>query len=179
MQIIQSIRMEDATDSARRLLETVNNDRSPASNMVKAIANSPLTLEGYLQFRRALSAGQLAPRLREQIALTVAQANHSDYSLAQHAALAGRLGLTSEEILASRQGRASDDETAVVLRFSNDLVVRDGDCSVMELRKQGYSNSEIVEIVAHVALNVFENYFNTVAQTELDFPEVQRAARAA
>ncbi len=179
MQVIQSIRLEDATDSARRLLENVNNDRSPASNMVKAMANSPLTLEGYLQFRRMLSGGQLAPRLREQIALTAAQANHCDYSLAQHAALAGCLGLTGEEILASRYGRASDEETAAVLRFADALVAREGDCSIVELRKQGYSNSEIVEIVAQVALNVFENYFNTVAQTELDFPKVERAARAA
>jgi hypothetical protein len=34
---------------------------------------------------------------------------------------------------------------------------------------------EIVEIVAHVALNVFTNYVNKVADTEIDFPVVRTA----
>lgn len=32
--------------------------------------------------------------------------------------------------------------------------------------------TEIIEIVQHVALNVWTNYINEVAQTEIDFPVV-------
>jgi len=32
------------------------------------------------------------------------------------------------------------------------------------------SNGEINEIVGNVALNIFTNYFNHVAETEIDFP---------
>ena len=38
--------------------------------------------------------------------------------------------------------------------------------------ESGYSSAEIVEIVANVALNIFTNYFNHVAETEIDFPHV-------
>ena len=34
----------------------------------------------------------------------------------------------------------------------------------------GFSEGEVAEIVANVALNIFTNYFNHVAETEVDFP---------
>ena len=36
----------------------------------------------------------------------------------------------------------------------------------------GWTQAEIGEIVAHVALNVFSNYFKQVAEPALDFPAV-------
>lgn len=168
MQIIQPIGIDEATGSTRSLLETASNELRAFPNMFKTMAQSPFTLEGYLKFSRSLAAGSLTPELRERIALVVAQANHCDYSLARHASLAGRLGLCGNEIRAARESRGEDTRTTAALRFARDLISRSGDCSTVELREAGYGDGEIVEIVAQVALNVFENYFNTVAQTELD-----------
>jgi AhpD family alkylhydroperoxidase len=179
MQIIQPIRMEEAAGSTLRLMESVSKDRGAIPNMIKSIAHSPQTLEGYLQFRRALAGGKIEPEVRERIALAVAQANHCDYSLAEHTALASRLGLTFEEIMASREGRAGDRRTSAALQFARNLVMRNGDCSTVEVREAGYRDAEIVEMVALVALYVFENYFNSVAQTQLDFPSVGMKTRAA
>ena len=50
------------------------------------------------------------------------------------------------------------------------------DEDVAEVRRAGYNDGEIAEIVANVALNVFTNYFNRVADTEIDFPAVQSLA---
>ena len=41
---------------------------------------------------------------------------------------------------------------------------------VERLRRAGYNDGEVGEIVANVALNLFTNSFNHVAATELDFP---------
>ncbi len=49
-----------------------------------------------------------------------------------------------------------------------------------ELRRAGVTEAEIVEIFANVALNIFTNYFNHLAGTDIDFPIVDsKAARAA
>ncbi len=40
------------------------------------------------------------------------------------------------------------------------------------LRRAGFSDSEIAEIIAHVALNIFTNYFNNTAEVEADFPKI-------
>lgn len=92
MQTIQSIPIENIDGSTRRLIENGNAEQgaisNAISNMVRTMARSPHVVQGYGEFRRALAGGELTAKLREQIALIVAQANHCEYSLAQHAAQA-------------------------------------------------------------------------------------------
>ncbi len=38
--------------------------------------------------------------------------------------------------------------------------------------RAGFGDDAIAEIVAGVALNIFTNYFNHVADTDIDFPQV-------
>jgi len=172
MQTIQPIRLENASDATKRLLAMASAKIGLPSNMMKSVAQSPAVLEGYLQFCRALDNGKFDQIEREQIALAVAQANLCEYSLAYHAALARKLGLPDDHIMASREGRADDRRVGVALRFAREMVAENGDCSPMELQREGFSDREIVEIVALVALNVFENYFNMVAKTDIDLPKV-------
>jgi AhpD family alkylhydroperoxidase len=150
-----------------------------ATNMIRTMAQSPCALEGYLQLRSALDRGMLSAKIREQIALAVAQENLCEYSLAEHAHFAAQLGLTNGEIQTSRVAWAIDRRTNAILRFARDLAARKGQCSLVELRENGCGDSDIIELVACVALNVFENYLNDVALTELDFPRIGRGARAA
>ena len=41
------------------------------------------------------------------------------------------------------------------------------------LRTVGFGDEEIVEIVAHVALNLFTNYVNVALAVPVDFPSVK------
>ena len=47
------------------------------------------------------------------------------------------------------------------------------------LRRVGYTDAQIVEIVLHVAVNVLTNYVNEVFKTEVDFPHIGPATRIA
>jgi hypothetical protein len=40
-------------------------------------------------------------------------------------------------------------------------------------RSAGYSDEAVAEVVAHISLNVLTNFFNSVAETEIDFPQVE------
>jgi AhpD family alkylhydroperoxidase len=179
MQTIQPIQLENAGDATKRLLTAASTETGVSSNMMKTLAQSPRVLEGYLQFSRALAGGKLDQKVREQIALAVAQANLCEYSLAYHTTIARKLGLADDQIMASREGRASDSKIETALRFARDLVAENGDCSTEELHRLGLSEGEIVDIVALVALNIFENYFNMVARMEIDFPKVRLKLKAA
>ena len=172
MQTIEPIQLENASDATKRLVVSASADNGLPSNMIKSMAQSPNALEGYLQFSRALKGGKLDQEEREQIALAVAQANLCEYSLAYHTALARKLGLTDDHILESRDGRAIDRKLDAALRFAKDLVAESGDCSPADLQRAGFTDREIVEVIALVALNVFENYFNMVAKTDIDLPKV-------
>jgi uncharacterized peroxidase-related enzyme len=144
-------------------------------NIMRTMANSPATLEAYLAFSNAMATGSLSAKLREQIALTVGEANGCEYCLAAHAALGQRAGLNGDEVTASRRGESADHKTAAVLTFARKVVAERGrvaDEDVTSLRTAGFGDGEVAEVVGNVALNLFTNYFNHVALTEVDFPKV-------
>ena len=113
--------------------------------------------------------------LHEQIALAVAETNACDYCLSAHTALGRAPDFRADELAASREARAADPKAAAALQFARAVVDRRGDVRDQDLasvRAAGYTDGEIAEIIAHVALNVFTNYFNRAAHTDIDFPLV-------
>ena len=47
------------------------------------------------------------------------------------------------------------------------------DAELEDVREAGFDYGVIAEVVAHVALNLFTNYFNNVAETDIDFPKAE------
>jgi len=182
MSPLQTIEPASATGRAKELLDAVQASLGLIPNMTKAMASSPAVLEGYLGLSGSLGK-TLTPQLREQIALVVAEENGCRYCLSAHTALAGLAGLTEADLHASREARSEDGRTDAALKFARVVNANRGGVSeesLARVRAAGFSDSEIAEIVGHVALNVFTNYFNKVAETPIDFPVVEpRLARAA
>ncbi len=171
---IQAIAPEKATGKAKELLDAVNAKLGMVPNIARTMANAPAVLEGYLGLSGALAKGTLSAKLREQLALTVAQRNSCAYCLAAHSTIGKMVGLTEEQILDSRHGKAIDSKTDAVLRFAGLLVDNRGQITDRELdeaRTAGLNDATIAEVVATVALNIFTNYFNHVADPEIDFPQ--------
>jgi uncharacterized peroxidase-related enzyme len=140
------------------------------------LANSPAATEGYLACQGALSRGQLTPRQRELLALAVAEINGSKYCLAVHGALAKKAGLSAQDIRFARKATAAAPQEDAMLRFAQAVTLQRGDVSEADfqaLKRARLSDSQITEIVANIALNIFTNYFNVLARTELDFPALK------
>jgi uncharacterized peroxidase-related enzyme len=166
---------KDAQGKVHDLFEAVRAKVGRVPNMMKAMANSPAVLEGYLGLAGALAEGSLDPKLRERIAIESAETNTCGYCLAAHS-LAGRLaGLDDEERLANRRGHSLDPKADVAVGFARSVLDNRGQMTVEEfgrLKEAGYTDGEIAEIIALVALNVLTNYFNVATETPLDFPAV-------
>jgi AhpD family alkylhydroperoxidase len=114
--------------------------------------------------------------MRERLALAVGEANGCNYCLSAHSLLGKGAGLSDAEIAAARDGSSADLRIGEGLRFARAVVDERGavaDADLARVRAAGYSDGEIGEIVANVALNIFTNYFNQVAATAIDFPIVK------
>ncbi|EAQ80631.1 carboxymuconolactone decarboxylase family protein [Blastopirellula marina] len=173
MSRLTAIAPENAEGKSKELLETVGRKLGMVPNMMRTMANSPAVLEGYLSLSGALGHGKLSAKVREQIALAVAQANECDYCLAAHSAVGKMVGLTSEQIVDSRNGGSIDPGTDSLIRFARQIVETRGrvsDADVQAVRDAGFDEGAIAEVIAAVALDIFTNYFNIVADTEVDFP---------
>ncbi len=179
---IQAIDPNAATGKTKELLDGVKAKIGMIPNLMRTFANSTAALEGYLNFSSALSSGLLNAKLREQIALAVADANSCEYCLSAHTAIGKMVGLNENEIAASRQASSGDAKQDAALKFAHQIVVRRGEVDNNDLatvRAAGYNDGEITEIIANVALNIFTNYFNHAAQTVVDFPKINLTTGAA
>ncbi len=179
MSRLDQISPEVATGKAKELLDAVKGKLGLVPNMTRAMANAPAVLDGYLSLSGALGKGALPAKTREQIALAVGQANGCDYCLAAHSAIGKMVGLTADQILDSRRGTSVDSKTDAIIRFARQVVEKQGrvtDADLADARIAGLDDSAVAEIVANVALNIFTNYFNHVAETDIDFPKAEPIA---
>ena len=148
-------------------------------NFLHLLANSPASLRAYIRADAALVRGQLTPRQRQQVAVAVAEINGCSHSLSAHYDTGKSLGLTHHEMQVARSATAADPKAETMLRFTQAVVLQRGEVSdddFQALRKAGFTDAQIVEIVANIALNIFSNYFNSVARTQVDFPLLQPGA---
>ena len=142
-------------------------------NFLKTVARSPAAGMAYVLAEGALADGQLSERQREQIALAVAEINGSKYCLQAHARLGSKAGLSGDEIQSARRAAAPDPKADQMLRFTQAMVLQRGeikDEDLSALRQAGFSDAELIEIVANIALNIFTNYLNILSKTEPDCP---------
>src|SRR5215831_13955125 len=174
MERITPVNPQTVQGRAKELLDAVKAKLGLVPNMARSMAVSPPVLEADLGFIAALGHGVLPARVREQLALDVGEANHCDYCVSAHSALGQRAGLTEQDVLDSRRGASADPKADVLLRFARPVVEKRGlveDADIAAVREAGYGDAELAEVVAHVGLNIFTNYFNNVAGTAIDFPK--------
>ena len=171
---IEPVNPRHATGKTRRLLGRVRADLGLVPNLFGVLAAAPAALEAYLNFSAALAGGTLDERVREQLALAVAETNLSDYCLSAHEFMGQRAGLTPDEIENAVRARASDPKTDAILKLARNIVVQRGeitDSDLQRARAAGLSDGEIIETVANVALNIFMNYVSHAARLPIDFPQ--------
>ena len=170
-----------ATGSVRTVLDQIHGAFGATPNMFRAVANSPAALQSMWAAFGALGGGVIGAALGEQIAVAVANRNACDYCLAAHTALGRKAGVSGDDLAAAQSGESADPRTAAALAFALKLVEARGqvtEAEVQALRSAGFSDGQVVEIVAHVALNLFTNYVNVALAVPVDFPGVKlRPAR--
>lgn len=170
----------DAVSETATLFEAIRRKIGMVPNLYRVAGNQPAALAGLLGLNEALAGGNFDSRTREAIALAVAGANACDYCASAHAAIATGLKVPPEAIDDHLRGRSEDPRTAAILALAREIVERRGmisDGDIADARAAGLSEADIVETVANVVANIFTNYLNHVADTDIDFPA--RRARAA
>ncbi len=166
---------DDCHPATAAALEGVYKNLGFVPNVFRLASLSPSALAGLIGLQGALSKS-LDGRLRERIALAVSQANECDYCLATHNWLGLNFAkLSPEEIALNKKGQSSDPKAEAAVHFAMRVVQLRGkvtDADLDSIRTAGYSDADIVEIVAVSVYYLFSNFLNNVADTDIDFPMV-------
>ncbi len=166
----------DASPAATELFTAIKAKVGMTPNLYRVAANQPAALKALLQLGETLGGGAFDAKTREAIALAVAGANNCDYCASAHTAISKGLKVDPDEISARLAGRSADARLQAILTLAVAIVEKRGfatDADLAAAREAGLSDADIVEVVANVVANIFTNYLNHVADTDIDFPVVR------
>jgi AhpD family alkylhydroperoxidase len=151
-------------------------------NFLGVLAGSPAALRAYARFRSELRQGNLDQATSERIALAVAERFGSQPGVAMHTRMARSAGLALDEIALAREFDSGDERQAALLRYLK-VLVGDGKPPVHlheEAREAGWDDEQILEAIAHVALETFTATINVAGDVPVDGSvEESRMLRAA
>ena len=160
-----------APEGSVKILKGVQGAAGQVSKFIGVLAGSPAALRSYARMRHELRGGVLPGATCERIALAVAQRRGDTYSIAQHAKIARAAGLGLDEISRARSFNSADEREAAVLTFLEALLATDGRPSqhlAEEAREHGWSDEELLEAVAHLAMNEFQSLVANAAALPQD-----------
>jgi AhpD family alkylhydroperoxidase len=152
-------------------------------NFLGVLAGSPAALRAYARFRSELRRGQLPHATLERIALAVAGYRGSQPGLAVHAHSARDAGLTIDEVTRARAFDSADASQAALLRYLRPIVTEGGQPPLHlheEAREAGWTDEQLIEAIAYVALESFTAMVNIAGDVPVDgSAEMARRLRAA
>jgi AhpD family alkylhydroperoxidase len=141
------------------------------SKFVGVLAGAPAVLRAFARMRHELRGGVLPRATRERIALAVAEDRGDTYSVAQHAKTARAAGLGLDEISRARSWSSTDPRETALLAFLKALLEAEGRPAhhlLEEAREVDWSDEELLEAVAHVALSEFQSLMANAAALPQD-----------
>lgn len=166
---IQPLELDAATGRSKELLDEYVSRGGDPGPMVRAMAQAPVVLRGYMDLSRAVKRSHIDRRITERINLAVHEWLGCAYCLDAHTRAARKLGLSDRDIQLARQGTATDSKIAALVAFGQQLIAAPAevtDRQIGELREYGYRDEQIAEVVALVALQQLSGSFNLVAGIE-------------
>jgi uncharacterized peroxidase-related enzyme len=173
-----ALKPEQVPADSKPTLDAFTKNIGFTPNMMASFAQSPIAFNAWATLLGSLSRA-LDVKTRDGIGLAVSEVNGCNYCLTVHSFTAEHMAkLSAEEIILARKGHASDPKRDAALQFARKVIETRGQVSDTDLkavRDAGYTDANVMEIVALVAMYSLTNFFNNVFDPEKDFPAVTPA----
>ncbi|WP_026535825.1 carboxymuconolactone decarboxylase family protein [Arthrobacter sp. H14] len=166
---------DGAPQESRELAKKMEKKIGKLLNIHAGMAHSPVVIAAYDGIAGAISKhGTFDARTQEAIALAVGNEDGCDYCQSAHTMSGKAAGFSEEETKAIRAGNIDfDDRLAAITTLAREAASNTGSVSEetwQGMLDAGWTEEERSEAFAHIAVNLYTNYFNHYAGTELDVP---------
>jgi uncharacterized peroxidase-related enzyme len=173
-----ALKQEQVPVESKSTLDAFTKNIGFIPNMMAAFAQSPIAFNSWATLLGSLSKA-LDVKTRDSIGLVVSEVNGCNYCLTVHSFTAQHLAkLSADDIILARKGHANDPKRDAAVQFARKVIETRGhvsDADLKAVREVGYTDANIIEIVALVAMYSLTNFFNNVFDHEKDFPAVAPA----
>jgi uncharacterized peroxidase-related enzyme len=173
-----ALKPEQVPAKSKSTLDSFIRDLGFIPDMMATFVQSPIAFNAWATLLGLLSR-VFDVKTRDSIALAVSEVNGCNYCLRVHSFTAEHMAkLPSDEIILARKGRATDPKRDAAVQFARKVIETRGkvsDADLKTVRDAGYTDANVMEIVALVAMNSLTNFFNNVFDPEKDFPAITPA----
>ncbi len=156
-----------APEGAAEVLSRVKERYGFFPNLAAYVAESPLVLDAVINLSGAFDKASLTPQEQQVVLLTVSALNGCNYCKTVHTALGHTAEIDSDTLKALIAFEPLKDSRLNALRnFTHQVVeergwVREDD--VKAFLTAGYTKAQVFEVVMGIALKMFTNYSNHLA----------------
>jgi uncharacterized peroxidase-related enzyme len=172
------LKPEQVPAESKETLDAFTKNIGFTPNMMTTFAQSPIAFNAWATLLGSLSK-TLDVKTRDSIGLAVSEVNGCNYCLTVHSFTAEHMAkLPADDIILARKGHANDPKRDAAVQFARKVIETRGqvsDADLKSVRDIGYSEANIIEIVALVAMYSLTNFFNNVFDPDKDFPAVKPA----
>jgi len=175
MSSLSMVTKNEAPEESAQLYMQIEKSVGFIPNIYKVYGHSPSVLKANLQLDSILDSGNLTKQEIEIIALVTSEYNQCEYCQAAHSAIGKMVGMDDEEILSIRKRVHSRQQYQALIDFTQLMLEKKGNLNeedIAQFLHAGYSEASVVEVIAQVAKNFFNNYTNHIAKIPVDFPAV-------
>src|SRR5215470_16398542 len=178
MSRIPAPKPEQVPADSKPTLDAFTKNLGFTPNMMATFALSPIAFNAWATLFGSLSKA-LDVKTRDSIGQAVSEVNGCNHCLTAHSFTAEHMAkLPSDEIILARKGHATDPKRDAAVQFARKVIETRGkvtDADLKAVRDAGYTDANVIEIVALVAMYSLTNFLNNVFDPEKDFPTVTRA----
>jgi uncharacterized peroxidase-related enzyme len=172
-----ALKAEQVPAESKPTLDMLAKSIGFAPNMLATFAQSPIAFNAWATLRASLNRA-LDMKTRECISLAVSEVNGCNYCLGVHTFMAERAKLPAAEVILARKGHAADPTRDAATQFARKVIQtrgQVGDADLKAVRDAGYTDANVMEIIALVAMYSLTNLFNNVFDPDKDYPAVPPA----
>lgn len=162
---------ETAPAQTQATLERYERNLGIVPNFFSLIARSPDVLNAEANMHAVLGKS-LGHDTRERLHIMTAEVNGCNYCLSVHSYVGDKFNhLAKEEMELNRQGHSTDPRADAALRFGYKVAKSRGhvsDSDFAAVRAAGFTDEQIIDIVAETAFSFTTNLFNNTFKTHID-----------
>jgi uncharacterized peroxidase-related enzyme len=164
--------IDSAPADSTTSLRTLERGLGFVPNLAATMAESPVLVNGFVDLRDTLAAGELTGIEREIVALAVSLENDCDYCMAAHSAFALMQKADQDAVAAVRRGdQPEEPKLAALYRYARTLMANKGHVTPDDsqaLLDAGYSRAAIFEVVAQAGHTTLANFAHSISKAPLD-----------
>jgi uncharacterized peroxidase-related enzyme len=161
-----------APSASKPTLESVQRALGFLPNLFATMAESPVTLNGYVALDGVLGQGTLSRADRQVLLTAISSENGCAYCTAAHSTLAGMFKADAAAIAEARGDvDPAGSKLHALTKFTRDVIRNRGQLDHGDLGAfldAGYTKGQALEVVANIGLKTISNFIVGFADVPLD-----------